>query len=64
MSELTDLFSKDPLALTREDVTAIARAYREAQAKGQFNVRAAKKMKAKEASDRLRAYREAARLIS
>jgi|SoiMetStandDraft_2_1073263.scaffolds.fasta_scaffold3129105_1 hypothetical protein len=51
MSELSDLFDKDPLALTRDDVTAMTRAYREAQAKGQFSVNEAKKIRAKEKSD-------------
>jgi hypothetical protein len=36
MSDLSALFDKDPLSLTKDDVTAIKRAYREAQ--NQFNL--------------------------
>lgn len=36
MSDLAALFDKDPLQLTKDDKSAIVRAYREAQAK--FNL--------------------------
>ena len=36
MSDLNDLFNKDPLSLTKDDMTAIKRAYREAH--NQFNL--------------------------
>jgi hypothetical protein len=51
MSELSDLFDKNPLELTKDDLAVIVRAYREAQAKGQFSVSVAKKIRAKEKSD-------------
>ena len=33
MSDLSELFDRDPLSLTKDDKSAIVRAYREAQAK-------------------------------
>ena len=47
----SDLFNKKPLELITDDLAVIVRAYREAQAKGQFSVSAAKKNRAKEKSD-------------
>lgn len=36
MSEISDLFARDPLSLTREDIDALIKRYREARA--QFNL--------------------------
>jgi len=41
MSDLSDLFDKDPLSLTDDDKAAIKRAYREAKAQFDFGVKSA-----------------------
>jgi hypothetical protein len=50
MSDLSELFDRDPLSLTKDDRAAIVRAYREAQAKfnlGMMSAGATKKVTAK-----------------
>jgi len=50
MSEISDLFARDPLSLTREDIDAIIARYREARAAfnlGEKQAGATKKIKEK-----------------